>query len=101
MPALQSLLTQGVRHDEFGRVQGLNATIQTAVIAVMAAAAGALFALAPWVPFITTSVLATISMVVTAVLWRSVPGKAAVAEITLDVADDSAQAATGSSVEVQ
>ena len=31
-------------HDEFGRIQGMNATIQTAIIAVAAAVAGGLFA---------------------------------------------------------
>jgi MFS family permease len=75
MPALQSLITQGAHHDEFGRIQGYNATIQTAVIAVTASAAGALFALATWIPFVATAALCTTALAVAAWLWRTVPGR--------------------------
>jgi DHA1 family multidrug resistance protein-like MFS transporter len=107
MPALQSLLTQGAHHDEFGRIQGYNATIQTAVIAVTASAAGALFALATWIPFVATAALSTSALAVAAWLWRSVPGRvrhdgvAIAAEATAPAAPAAAQAPAGSSVEVQ
>ena len=75
LPALQSLLTQGAGHDEFGRIQGMNATIQTAIIAVAAGVAGGLFAVATWIPFVGTAALAASALAVAAGLWRGVPGR--------------------------
>jgi DHA1 family multidrug resistance protein-like MFS transporter len=74
MPALQSLLTQGSEPSEVGRIQGMFGTTQTALTAVSAAVAGAAFAVASWLPFVTAAVLTTSALVVTAVVWRTVPG---------------------------
>jgi len=74
MPALQSLLTQGTEPSEVGRVQGLFGTTQTALTAVSAAVAGAAFAVASWLPFVSAAVLTAGALVVTAVVWRRVPG---------------------------
>jgi MFS family permease len=75
MPAVQSLLTQGSRPDEVGRVQGMFGTTQTACTALSAAAAGAAFALAAWLPFIVVSGLVVVGLVVVAFVWRTVPGR--------------------------
>jgi DHA1 family multidrug resistance protein-like MFS transporter len=74
MPALQSLLTQGSEPSEVGRIQGMFGTTQTALTAVSAALAGAAFALASWVPFVSAAVLTALALVVTAFVWRTVPG---------------------------
>jgi len=74
MPALQSLLTQGARADEVGRVQGIFATAQTACTAVAAAAAGAAFAVTSWLPFVTVAALSAAGLVTAGLIWRSVPG---------------------------
>lgn len=85
LPALQSLLAQGARPHQFGRIQGSFATVQTAVTAAMAAAAGALFAVATWIPFLITSVLSLAAMVVASLLWRQVTGR--VGSSSVDGAD--------------
>ena len=74
MPALQSLLTQGSEPSEVGRIQGLFGTTQTALTAVSAAVAGAAFAVASWLPFVSAAALTAAALVVTAVVWRRVPG---------------------------
>ncbi len=74
MPALQSLLTQGARADEVGRIQGIFATAQTACTAVAAAAAGAVFAVASWLPFVTVATISAAGLVTAGVIWRRVPG---------------------------
>jgi MFS family permease len=90
MPAVQSLLTQGSAPSEVGRIQGLFATSQTACTAVSAAAAGAAFALATWLPFVTVAAICMIGLGVAAVVWRTVPGRV----------DRSAVAASGDGAEV-
>ncbi len=75
MPAVQSLLTQGSRPSEVGRIQGLFATSQTACTAVAAAGAGAAFAVAAWLPFVSVATVVTVALGVTAIAWRSVPGR--------------------------
>ena len=75
MPAVQSLLTQGSAPSEVGRIQGLFATSQTACTAVSAAAAGAAFALATWLPFVTVAAICMIGLGVAAAVWRTVPGR--------------------------
>jgi DHA1 family multidrug resistance protein-like MFS transporter len=74
MPALQSLLTEGSEPSEVGRIQGMFGTTQTALTAVSAAVAGAAFALASWLPFVSAAVLTACALVVTAIVWRRVPG---------------------------
>jgi DHA1 family multidrug resistance protein-like MFS transporter len=75
LPAVQSLLTQGSGSSEVGRVQGVFATCQTACTAIAAAGAGAAFALATWIPFVTVASVVIISLGVAAFIWRSVPGR--------------------------
>jgi hypothetical protein len=122
MPALQSLLTQGSEPSEVGRIQGMFGTTQTALTAVSAALAGAAFAVASWLPFVTAAVLTTTALVVTAIVWRTVPGHVHAELHSVDVASapsptavpapvavgdtappptDVAQAAVGVSSEVQ
>ncbi len=75
MPAVQSLLTQGSATSEVGRIQGIFATSQTACTAIAAAAAGAAFAVASWLPFVTVAAIVFVGLAVAAVVWRSVPGR--------------------------
>jgi DHA1 family multidrug resistance protein-like MFS transporter len=75
MPAVQSLLTQGSTPSEVGRVQGMFGTSQTACTAVAAAGAGAAFALAAWLPFVTVASMVFLGLVAAAVIWRPVPGR--------------------------
>ena len=75
MPAVQSLLTQGSAPSEVGRIQGLFATSQTACTALSAAAAGAAFALASWLPFVAVALTCVVGLVAAAVVWHPVPGR--------------------------
>ncbi len=75
MPAVQSLLTQGSAASEVGRIQGLFATSQTACTALSAAAAGAAFALASWLPFVTAAGLCSVGLAVATAVWWTVPGR--------------------------
>ncbi len=75
LPAMQSLLTDGSRQDQVGRIQGLFATGQTACTALAAAAAGAAFTLASWLPFVMVGALVLGVLVVAALVWRPVPGR--------------------------
>ncbi|MGH9078518.1 MAG: MFS transporter [Acidimicrobiales bacterium] len=75
MPAVQSLLTEQARPSQVGHVQGLFATSQTACTAVSAAAAGAAFGVAPWLPFVGVAAVVTAALATAAVVWRSVPGR--------------------------
>ncbi len=77
MPAVQSLLTQGSAPHQVGRIQGLFATSQTACTAIAAGGAGAAFALAAWLPFVTVAALVLVGLVVTTLVWRSVRGDVA------------------------
>jgi DHA1 family multidrug resistance protein-like MFS transporter len=75
MPAVQSLLTQGSAASEVGRIQGMFATSQTACTAVAAAGAGAAFAVAAWLPFVTVAVLSATGLAVATAVWWTVPGR--------------------------
>ena len=75
MPAVQSLLTQGSAPSEVGRIQGLFATSQTACTALSAAAAGAAFALASWLPFVAAALICVAGLAAAAVVWGPVPGR--------------------------
>jgi DHA1 family multidrug resistance protein-like MFS transporter len=74
LPAAQSMLVQTSGPSEFGRVQGLFSTSQTAATAVSAAAGGALFGLATWAPFVVMASAGMMVVVVIAVAWRTVTG---------------------------
>lgn len=75
MPALQSLLTEGADPSEVGRVQGLFATGQTSCTAIAAAGAGAAFAVARWLPFVSVAAVSAVGLVAVAVIWRGVRGR--------------------------
>jgi DHA1 family multidrug resistance protein-like MFS transporter len=75
LPAAQSLLTQSVPPADHGRAQGLFGTAETGAIAVSAAAGGALFAIAPWAPFVTGGMAALSLAITLPVVWARVPGR--------------------------
>jgi len=75
MPAVQSLLTQGSAPSEVGRIQGLFGTSQTACTAIAAAGAGAAFAVASWLPFVTVAGSAAVGLAAAALIWRPVHGR--------------------------
>ncbi len=75
MPASQSMLTEGAAPDQVGRIQGLLATTNTAATAVAAALAGAAFAIDRVLPFAVATGIVLASVVVTAIVWRTVPGR--------------------------
>ncbi len=75
LPAVQSLLTEGSRSEETGRIQGLFATCQTAFTALAAAGAGAAFATAHWLPFVIVAGTVGVGLVVVALVWQPVPGR--------------------------
>ncbi|HTW21105.1 MAG TPA: MFS transporter [Mycobacteriales bacterium] len=69
-PAAQSLLAQSVPAAALGRAQGLSNATQTAAMAVSAAAAGALFGIAPWVPFVGAAASAAVLIGCLPLIWR-------------------------------
>ncbi|WP_088316589.1 MFS transporter [Kineosporia sp. R_H_3] len=75
MPAAQSLLAQAAPEAGAGRAMGLFASIQTAAIAASAAVSGALFAIAPWVPFVAVAVVSALLAAALPVVWRGVQGR--------------------------
>ena len=75
MPSAQSMLTQSVPASEHGRAQGIFGTAETGAIALSASAGGSLFAVAPWMPFVTSGVTALVLTAVVARVWSVVPGR--------------------------
>jgi MFS family permease len=75
MPSMQSLLTQGSTETEVGRVQGTFATVQTACTALAAAGAGAAFAAATWLPFVTVAAITVCALAAAGLVWRPVTGR--------------------------
>ena len=69
-PAAQSLLAQSVPASALGRAQGLSNGTQTAAMAVSAAASGALFGIAPWVPFVGAAACAAVLIGLLPWIWR-------------------------------
>jgi MFS transporter, DHA1 family, multidrug resistance protein len=76
LPAAQSLLTQGSRPIELGRVQGMFSTSETTAIAISAGAGGALFGLATWAPFVAGAAGAALFVAALPFVWRTVEGRA-------------------------
>ncbi len=74
LPATQSLLGEGTAPERHGHAQGLFAASQTGTTALAAAAGGALFGVAPWVPFDVGASCCAVIVVLVAVSWRRVPG---------------------------
>jgi DHA1 family multidrug resistance protein-like MFS transporter len=81
-PAAQSLLAQSVPEAAQGRAQGLFSAVQTGSIALAAAVAGALFALAPWVPFVSAAAVAGLITAALPIVWRPVAGASPAATTT-------------------
>lgn len=79
LPATQSLLSEGADPSEAGRRYGLFATAQTAAMAASAVISGALFTIAPAVPFFTMGALGVGLGVLTPLAWRGVRGRVAAA----------------------
>ncbi len=98
MPALQSLLTQGSEPSEVGRIQGMFGTTQTALTALSTALAGAAFAVASWLPFVTASCLTALALIATALVWRTVAGHVHPAIDSFDVDGETSVAADDGSV---
>jgi MFS transporter, DHA1 family, multidrug resistance protein len=76
LPSAQSLLTQGSRPSELGRVQGLFSTSETAAIALSAGVGGALFGVARWAPFFAGAVGAAVLVAGLPFIWKPVIGRA-------------------------
>ncbi|MDA8281932.1 MAG: MFS transporter, partial [Actinomycetota bacterium] len=57
------------------RAQGAVATAQTAAIAVAATVSGALFGVAPGLPFLLSSAAVALGLGALAIIWRGVPGR--------------------------
>jgi DHA1 family multidrug resistance protein-like MFS transporter len=76
IPAAQSLLSQLVHPSALGRAQGLFTTAESATIAAGAAAAGWLFTVHRWLPFVAAAVLALALTALLPRLWRDVTGHA-------------------------
>jgi DHA1 family multidrug resistance protein-like MFS transporter len=70
-PAAQSLLSQSVPPAALGRAQGLNNGLQTGAIAMSAAVSGALFDVAPWVPFVGAAALSAVLTGMLPFIWRT------------------------------
>lgn len=72
-PAAQSLLAQSAPEAAQGRAQGMFTSIQTASIALSAGVAGALFGVAPWVPFVGAAALSALITATLPMVWQRVP----------------------------
>jgi MFS transporter, DHA1 family, multidrug resistance protein len=95
-PALAAQLAHSVPARQLGRAQGAASTAQTGATAIAALTAGALFALQPWLPFVSGSTVVVALLVVLAICWRGVPGRdvrpsrsseSGEQELTLELAD--------------
>jgi DHA1 family multidrug resistance protein-like MFS transporter len=75
LPGAQSMLVESSEPTQFGRIQGLFSTSQTAATAVAAGVGGALFGIAAWAPFVITSAVGMTIIVIIAVVWRTVNGR--------------------------
>lgn len=75
-PAFAAHLAHSVAKSELGRAQGMASSAQTGATALAAMAAGALFALRPWIPFVAASSAVVVLVVVIGCLWRSISGRA-------------------------
>jgi len=73
-PAEAAQLAQSVPTAELGRAQGAAASAQTAATAVAAAVAGSMFALHPWLPFVSAAGAIFLGVGLLGVFWRGVSG---------------------------
>lgn len=75
MPAAQSLLGDAAPAEASGRAQGLFASVQTAAVAGSALLAGALYGVAPWLPFMAIAVIGAGLVALLPFVWRGVAGR--------------------------
>jgi DHA1 family multidrug resistance protein-like MFS transporter len=75
MPAAQSLLADAAPARAAGRAQGLFASVQTAAVGATALLCGALFGVAPWVPFVGSAVIGALMVAALPAIWRPVQGR--------------------------
>ena len=104
-PALAAQIAHSVPRRELGRAQGAASTAQTAATGTAALAAGALFALRPWVPFDGGSTMIVVLIALLALCWRGVPGRAGYpsrlpVEAASELEADPALTAAGSGADV-
>ncbi len=71
-PAAQALLSALAPVRQLGETQGVFSTLQTAAIAVSAAAGGALFGASRWLPFVVMGALAAVLLIVVSSFWVGV-----------------------------
>ena len=76
IPAVQSLLSQGIPVRRLGRAQGLFATAETATTALAAGVSGSLFSVRPWLPFVGGAVIGIVLIGLLPSIWASVAGRA-------------------------
>ncbi len=74
-PSTSSLLSQGATSREMGRRQGLSTTANTAALAASAASAGALFSVAPTLPFTVVALTSAVCTLTLLWWWRGVRGR--------------------------
>ncbi len=87
IPAVQSLLTQSAPAERLGRVQGLFATVETAMVALAAGVSGSLFAAAVWAPFVIFAAAGAALVLTLPVIWAPVAGRlpASVQEVAVQL----------------
>jgi len=76
LPAAQALLADAVPEAASGHAQGVFASVTTAAVAVVAPVAGALFGVAPWLPFAAGAALGTLLVGALPLVWRGIDGAA-------------------------
>lgn len=74
-PALNAQLAHSVSSRDLGRAQGAASTSQTGTTALAAVAAGSLFGLQPWLPFVMLAIGVTVLSGAMGLAWRGVPGR--------------------------
>jgi MFS family permease len=82
-PAMLSQLNHVIDATELGRAQGFVSSSQTATTAVSSLLAGGLFGIAPYVPFVTLAGCVMLLVVLLAVCWHGIPGRAPRGDVRL------------------
>ena len=70
-----SQLNHVIDPSELGRAQGFVSSSQTATTAVSSLLAGALFGIAPYVPFVTLAGCILLLVMLLALCWRGIAGR--------------------------
>ncbi|MGA8296560.1 MAG: MFS transporter [Acidimicrobiales bacterium] len=91
-PAAVLILTDATSQSAQGEAQGMLETGRTAATAVSAAAAGALFAIDPRIPFTLAAALSVFGCVAMARVWRNIPKRPQAPETSASDGSDAARA---------